>query len=175
MMQKILTGLIIVISLILIYNFFLKPPSFDAGEKAPEIEATLIDGTPFSLSGLEGKYVLLDFWGSWCAPCRKEIPALKTLYNDFHGKSFKNADDFEIVSIALEKSDRYTRQLIEQEGLIWPYHIIEESRIVMMSSLAQIYDVKELPTKFLINPEGQLMGTDLPIDEIRRILKERSE
>lgn len=173
MMQKILFGLIGLFVLFLAYRFFLKTPSFDAGEQAPSIEMNLINGEPFSLSDLKGKYVLLDFWGSWCGPCRKEIPNLKKLYGDYHGRNYKNADDFEIVSIALEKSDKYTRQLIEQEGLIWPYHIIEVSQIVLMSSLARIYDVKELPTKFLINPKGELMGTDLPFEEMERILKER--
>jgi thiol-disulfide isomerase/thioredoxin len=173
MMQKILFGLIGLFTLFLAYRFFLMPPSFDAGEKAPAIESTLINGEPFSLDDLKGQYVLVDFWGSWCGPCRKEIPDLKKLYADYHGRAYKNADDFQIVSIALEKSDKYTRQLIEKEQLNWPYHIIEVSQIVLMSSLARTYEVKELPTKFLINPDGQLMGTDLSFDEMERILNER--
>jgi thiol-disulfide isomerase/thioredoxin len=172
-MQKILLALIILFGLFLAYNYFLKPPSFDRGESAPIISNTLISGEDFNLSQLKGKYVLIDFWGSWCGPCRKEIPELRNLYRDFHGKKYKNADDFVILSIALEKSDKYTKQLIESEELIWPHHIIDVSPIVMMSSIAQQYEVKELPTKFLLNPMGEFMGTDLSFEEMRRILSER--
>lgn len=172
-MQKILIGLILIVGGLILYNFFLKAPSFGLGEKAPLIKNKLITGEAFNLADLQGKYVLIDFWGSWCGPCRKEIPALKSLYADYNGKKYKNAEDFEILSIALEKSNKYTKQLIKSEGLVWPNHIIDVAKIVMLSDIAQQYDVKELPTKFLLNPNGEFMGTDLSFDEMRRLLDER--
>lgn len=175
MTKKILLPLIILIAGLFVYNIFLKPPSFDNGASVPEVEGTLIDGSEFKLSELRGSYVLLDFWGSWCPPCRKEIPDIKALYKKHHGKNYKDATDFEIVSIALEKSDKYTRKIIEDQGLNWPQHIIDINAIVMLSSYAQDYDVKDLPTKFLINPEGQFMGTNLSWEEMDRILTERQE
>jgi len=172
-MKKVITVFLVVIGGLLAYNFFLKPPSFDAGQKAPDFKGTLVDGTPFKLDDVKGNYVLLDFWGSWCGPCRKEIPMLKSLYADYNGKNFKDADNFEIVSIALEKSDKYTKKIIEQQQLDWPNHIIDVNSIIMLSKYAQMYDVKDLPTKFLINPDGKFMGTNLPEDEIRRLLDAR--
>ncbi len=174
-MQKILVGVLVLILAVLAYNYFLKPPSFNNGESAPNISAQLVSGETFELSDLKGHYVLLDFWGSWCPPCRKEIPDLKTLYRDYHGRDYKNATGFEIVSVALEKSDKLTKQIIQQQNMNWPYHIIDVTRVVLMSPIAQQYSVKELPTKFLINPEGEIMGTDLSFEEIRRILNERLE
>ena len=172
-MQKILTSIIGVIILIFVYNFFFKAPSFSNGVSAPAIEAQLIDGSDFKLEDLQGKYVLIDFWGSWCGPCIREIPELKKLYNDYHGKTYKDADDFEVLSIALEKSDKYTRRIIKDQSLSWPYHIIDVSRIVMLSSIAQDYDVKDLPTKFLLNPKGQIIGTNLSYYEMSKMLDAR--
>ncbi len=172
-MQKILTSIIAVVIVFFIYDFFFKTPSFDNGVSAPSIETQLIDGTDFKLDELQGKYVLIDFWGSWCGPCIKEIPELKKLYSDYNGKNYKDADNFEVVSIALEKSDRYTRKIIEDRALNWPYHIIDVSRVVMLSGIAQDFDVKELPTKFLLNPKGQIIGTNLSYHETAKMLDAR--
>ncbi len=173
MTRKILTPLILIVVGLLLYKFFLKPPSFDNGADVPDLKGVLIDGTEFRLSDLKGKYVLLDFWGSWCPPCREDLPALKRLYEEHHGQRYKEAQDFEIVSIALEKSDKYTLKIIKEAGLSWPYHIIDINKIVLLSSYAQAFDVKNVPTKFLINPEGKFMGTNLTFEEMDRILKDR--
>lgn len=173
MSRKLISGMILLVAAFFAYDFFLKPPNFKGGALAPDFSSTLLSGEEFSLSDLKGNYVLLDFWGSWCGPCHKEIPNLKSLYSSFHDKSFEEAENFEIVSIALEKSDALTKKIIESKGLNWNYHIIEVSKLVMMSSLAQKYDVKELPTKFLINPKGEIMGTNLSFEEMNRILSER--
>ncbi len=172
-MQKVFIGILTLILALGAYNFFLKPPSFVNGSIAPEINANLIDGKPFSLKDLEGKYVLIDFWGSWCGPCIKEIPDLKNLNNRYKNKRGKNGESFEILSIALEKSDKYTKQIINQSGLNWPYHIIDVSKIVMMSSIAQDYSVKELPTKFLLNPQNEIIGTNQSFEEIMTLLDAR--
>ncbi len=175
MIRRIIASVIILVLAFFAYDFFLKPPSFTNGAKAPDFTRELISGEDFSLSDLKGNYVLLDFWGSWCAPCIKEIPAMVRLYDDYHDKNYKNATNFHIVSIALEKSDASTRRIIETRNLKWKYHIIDVSKIVMMSSLAQLYDVKELPTKFLINPNGEIMGTNLSFEEMSRLLDDRLE
>ena len=83
------------------YVYFL--PRFIQGEKTPEIESVLMDGSPFRLSSLKGKYVLLDFWGSWCGPCRAQNAGLRELYSQFGDRAFTDASGFEIVSVAVGK------------------------------------------------------------------------
>ena len=173
MMRKIIVVIIAIVVAILVYDYFLKPPSFKNGTDAPALSAPLINGNDFSLSSLKGNYVLLDFWGSWCAPCRKEMPELKKLYNSFHDKTYIDAENFHIVSVALEKSDAYTKRIIKTENLNWDYHIIDVSRVVMMSPLAQKFDVKEVPTKFFISPDGQIIGTNMSFEEMSEFLNDR--
>lgn len=154
----------------LVYKVFIVPTGTKVGDLAPPITAPLINGENFELSQLKGHYVLLDFWGSWCAPCRKDMPGLRSLYSDFNGKEFEQAKNFEIVSIALEKSDQFTEKIIASEGLNWPFHIIEINQYVLLSPLARLYGVKELPSKFLIGPKGKILKVDPSIEEIRSFL-----
>lgn len=173
MTRKIITGVIILVLIFFYYDFFLKAPNFKNGATAPNFSAQLIDGSDFSLSDLKGNYVLLDFWGSWCGPCIREIPDLKNIHDTYHGKQFKDGDNFYIVSIALEKSDKYTQRIIADRGLNWNHHIIDTNPIIMLSSFAQLYDVKNLPSKFLINPNGDIIGNNIGADEMRKLLDAR--
>ncbi|MEP6646089.1 MAG: TlpA disulfide reductase family protein [Saprospiraceae bacterium] len=150
--------------------YFLKPHLVQ-GQKASDITAQLADGTLFTLSDLKGKYVLLDFWGTWCGPCLQSHPALVQLYNQFHGKAFKDASDFEIVSVAVEASDRNWIQVIKTDGLRWPYHILASH--LFESPVVKAYNVKQLPTKFLLNPEGIIIGVDPSMSQITKVLQSR--
>ena len=145
--------------------FKLRVPTKQQGKPAPEIEATLLNDAAFKLSDLKGKYVLLDFWGSWCPPCRRDNPNLVALYNKYNSKGF------EIVSVALEKNDRNLKKAIAKDGLRWPYHIMRTSRLVATDALALKYGVTDLPTKFLLNPKGEVVGVNLSKEEISKILE----
>jgi len=173
MTKKLIGGALLLVVGFFIYDFFFKTPSFKNGATAPTFSGTLLSGQEFDLTDLRGQYVLVDFWGSWCGPCHKEMPTLKAMYETYHGNSFKDADDFEIVSIALEKSDKYTKQIISNKELNWPYHIIDTNPIIMVSKYAQLYDVKDLPSKFLINPDGNIIGNNLTFDEMNKLLNAR--
>ncbi len=152
-------------------NLYLKPKNI-TGAKLIEIEGQLPDGSPFTLSGLKGRYVLLDFWGSWCGPCRKSNPELVALYDQYHDQQFKGADGFDIVSIGLENSASRWQQAIERDGLHWPYHLMESSSFD--SPITTAYNVKQIPTKFLIDPEGIILAVDPSFKEITRLLTERA-
>ena len=116
----------------------------------------MIDGSDFQLSSLKGDYVLLDFWASWCGPCRKDAPKLVALNNKYSGASFKDAGKFHTVSIALEKRGKAWKKFAEKGGFNWPKQIVEKHAVVMMSPIAQAYGVGEIPSKFLILPDGTI-------------------
>ncbi|WP_298317878.1 TlpA disulfide reductase family protein [uncultured Aquimarina sp.] len=152
-MKKILNYSILgVIILFGIFYMFTKFSAAEKGDLAPDFETTLIDGTSFKLSNLQGKYVLLDFWGSWCAPCLKESPELVALYK-------KHNNQLTIVTVALEKNLKSWKKVADKYGYTWKNQIVNQNRFVLLSDIARKYGVSEIPAKFLISPEGKLMGT----------------
>ncbi len=173
MWSKILNVLLVAIIILFVYNKFIKSPDVAHGEKAPAVEATLVNGKSFSITDLEGKYVLVDFWASWCGPCIKDSPKVVSLYNKYHGESFSDADDFEVVSIALEKKEDRWQKMAERFGFAWENQIVDVVKFVRLSAFANAYDVTEIPTKFLINPKGEIIGVDQPAAEIDKFLAGR--
>ncbi|MEL6925825.1 MAG: TlpA disulfide reductase family protein, partial [Bacteroidota bacterium] len=143
-------------------RYFYMKPSYDNGEKAAEFSATLKNGEAFSLSDLRGKYVLLDFWGSWCAPCRVENPALVKFHEQFHNKTFTNGDGLEVVSVAVEKNPASWERAIKKDGLHWKYHILDPTTNLKFfnGAISGQYGVKQVPSKFLINPEGRIISVN---------------
>lgn len=148
----------------LFYEHVYKAPKYNSGEPVDQIEAVLIDGTTFTLSDLLGKYVLVDFWGSWCPPCRIENPELVQLYHSTREQSFAKADGFEILSIGIESSESSWKKAIERDRLTWKYHIIQKERF--MSPLAKLYSVKEIPTKYLLDTNGIVLLVNPTFGEI---------
>jgi len=147
-------------------------PKFSDGEVAPLFEAQLISGEQFKLTDLKGKYVLLDFWGTWCGPCRAEIPKVKSLYDKYHSRGL------EVVSIALEgeRSEKRWRKAVESLGLKWKYHIFDpvtSFKLLDAEISSKTYGVKEVPTKYLLNDQGQIIGVNLPFAEMEKILNQR--
>lgn len=150
--------------------YFLKPKLVQ-GQKAFEIVDKLSDGNKFALSELKGKYVLLDFWGTWCSPCLESHPKLVQLYHRFHGQSYQDATDFEIVSIAVETNGRNWLNIIREDQLSWPYHLLQTQ--LFNSPIVKTYNVKQLPTKFLINPEGVIIAVDPSMSHVINILQSK--
>ena len=178
-MKSFLTKTTIGIALVFFGLFVIKPwymqPNYDDGETAPNFVGKNVQGSEFSLEELRGKYVLVEFWGSWCGPCIKEIPGLKRIYSEFHGKKFKAASDFEIVSVAVESSARRWPKAIEKYGLHWSYHTLDLASNLKFfdSPIAKDYGVKEVPTSFLLNENGQIVGVNLKEEELRAFLQEK--
>lgn len=146
------------------FFLYVKYSIAENGKLAPDFETELIDGTSFKLSNLKGKYVLLDFWGSWCAPCLKESPQLVELHH-------KYIKELIIVTIALEKDNIHWKKAANKFGFVWANQIVDENQFVLMSSIARKYGVTEIPAKFLISPEGKLLGR-YSFDEIHKVLSE---
>lgn len=154
---------------VILGRYLYMQPKFINGEKAQEIEASLISGDAFKLSEQKGKYILIDFWGSWCGPCIAEFPALKALNAKYTGANF------EILSIAVEQDEQRWRKAIERFALNWDLHVLDLATSLRFfdSKIAADYGIKEVPTKYLLNPDGQIIGVNLSFEEMDKILSER--
>ena len=114
------------------------------------------DGTKVSLSDYvgRGKYILVDFWASWCGPCRREIPNIKNVYNQFHGEMF------DIVSVAVWDKPEDSLQAIQEEGLVWN-QIINAGRVP-----TDLYGIEGIPHLILFGPDGSVVADDIRGPEI---------
>jgi len=173
MKRNLFKAIVLVIITAPIYYFLLRSPMSNEGKQAPDFTYDLISGESFTLSDLQGEYVLLDFWGSWCPPCRRDNPNLVRLYDEFHGKSFNDANNFNIVTVALEKNNRRWEKAAIKDGFKWKHQIVTEARIVLMSPIAQKYAVKDIPAKFLIDPKGNIVGVNQSYAEIKAYLQSK--
>lgn len=125
-------------------------PSGQIGAKVPVFTVKGTDGNPITLPELckDKKYVLIDFWASWCNPCRKEIPNLKKLYAAYSGKGFQ------IISLSIDKKEEEWTKALKEENLQWP-------NFRNIDSIADMYKVKFVPTMYLIDEQGIIIGENL--------------
>ena len=149
--------------------------AFEKGQQLPNFVAITKDGKDFQLKDLRGRYVLVDFWGSWCGPCRQENPQLRQLYTRFHQKKFSDASGFDIVSVAVEQERQHWLRAISQDRLQWPHHIFDKATSLRFfdGQIAAQFGVTRLPTKYLLGPQGSVIATDPSTAEIAQILAEK--
>ena len=114
-------------------------------------------------SNLKGKTVLIQFWATWCLPCRVKNGELNQTYSEFGN------DHFEIISVALDTDSAAWKKAIKKDGFTWKNQIVDQNKFVMLSSIARKYGVTAIPAKFLISPKGKLMGK-LSFKEIDNLL-----
>lgn len=136
------------------------------GNPVPELKAQTPDGKELSLADLKGRYVLVDFWASWCAPCRKEIPYLKQAL-ELAAASKK----FAILSFSLDEDEAAWKKCIQQNELTHPdwYHISDLKG--WKSSYVSMFGVSAVPHTLLINPTGRLITTNLRGEEMVKKIK----
>ena len=144
------------------YIIFLN--SNNGTREAPEISANNPDGKPIKLSDLRGKIVLIDFWASWCAPCRKENPTIVKLYEKYKDK------DFTILSVSLDQDLINWRGAIKIDGLKWPNHVSDLKG--WGSEVISSYNFNEIPHTVLVNKEGKIIGQDLRGIELEQKIAE---
>lgn len=173
-MKKILKGNVFFVLIVIIswlaYQWY-KAPKYSQGEIAPDFTSITPNGEEMSLSDFKGKYVLLDFWGSWCGPCRVENPSIVELYTKYKDAPFKNADGFTVFSVGMETNKNRWIAAIQQDNLYWPNHVSEVKRL--KSDVALQYKVREIPTKYLINPKGNIIGVNMSFAEMDKLLSEQ--
>ncbi len=129
-----------------------KERSFMVGGTPPDFTQAAPDGSAISLSDLRGKVVLIDFWASWCGPCRRENPNVVRLYQKYKDKGF------EIIGVSLDRSRERWLQAIDQDGLDW-VHVSDLKH--WQNEVAKLYNVSSIPQTFLVDTEGRIIGKNL--------------
>ena len=141
-----------------------KKLGLEIGAKAPEIALSDVNGKIIKLSSLKGNVVLIDFWASWCRPCRAENPNVVKLYNKYKNKNFT------IYSISLDQDRKKWIDAINQDQLSWPNHV---SELTGWKSTPGIqYGVSSIPKTFLIDKDGIIIGYDLRGSNLEKKLSE---
>lgn len=122
------------------------------GTSAPDFSVTTPDGNPIGLSQFKGKYVLIDFWASWCRPCRMQNPELVELYKKYKGKNF------EIFGVSLDQNKEAWVQAIADDKLTWAHG---SDLQYWNAAPAKLYDVQYIPFNFLVGPDGTIIAKNL--------------
>ncbi len=131
------------------------------GEMFTNISLPDTSGTMTSLASVRGKFTLIDFWASWCKPCRQDNPGLSKIYNHFKAKGF------EIFGVSLDNDEQAWKKAIREDGLKW----IQVSDLKgWQSAGVKLYGVRAIPHTILINPLGQIMEKDLSLNKLQSIL-----
>src|ERR1700752_5167397 len=130
------------------------------GNKAPELAYKNPNDSLISLSSLHGKIVLIDFWASWCGPCRRENPYVVETYNEYKNKTFKGGEKgFIIYSVSLDANKAAWINAIAADKLAWAYHV---SGLMQWNSAAGAkYGVQSIPTNWLLDGKGVIIAVGL--------------
>ena len=132
--------------------------SLAAGAVFPDFAETDLNGKPLSVTAFKGKVVLVDFWATWCPPCRAELPNVIATYKKHH------SEGFEIIGVSLdserEKLDAFLKQ---QDGMTWPQYF---DGLGWSNKLAGKYGVQSIPFAVLVGPDGKIIGKELRGEEL---------
>lgn len=133
------------------------------GSFAPEIDLPGVDGKPIKLSSLKGNVVLIDFWASWCKPCRMENPNVVRMYAQYKNKNFT------VFSVSLDKQKENWLEAIKKDNLSWPNHVSDLG--YWSSAVVPLYNIQGIPLTVLIDKDGKIIAKNLRGVELEEKLK----
>jgi len=143
-----------------IYDYLKIAEKIQVGKTAPDFTLLTPDGKEISLSSLKGKYVLLDFWASWCQPCRRENPNVKAAYEKYKSKGF------EVLSVSVDRDLNAWKKAIKDDGMIW-LQVYDDKDISH-----SLYAVVSIPTTFLLDKKGVIIDKNLRGSALENKLQE---
>ena len=133
-----------------------------AGKEAPDMLLTEKGGKEIRLRQIPGKLRIVDFWASWCGPCRKSNPFMLALYEEFKDKGL------EVVSVSVDVDEDAWLKAVKEDKLTWKYNVRD-----LKGQAGSLYGITAIPCVLLLDDNNQILGRNLPKDELRRIVEER--
>ena len=170
-MKKIIT--FILVNFLIITSNFGQEIGLKIGDIAPELEYNNPNGELLKLSELRGKLVLIDFWASWCSPCRRENPNIVNTYKKYKKTKFKNGKGFEIYSLSLDQNKAAWVKAINQDELFWKYHVSDLKK--WQSEGFKRYAPPSIPWNVLINGDGIIIAHNLQGPALQRFLESQKK
>lgn len=133
--------------------------SLGLGDVAPNIALADPSGEIRQLNDLRGQVVLIDFWASWCRPCRGENPNVVRTYHEYKNTKFRNGNGFTVFSVSLDNNFQAWERAIQSDGLVWEDHVSDLQG--WRSAGARLYNVNSIPATFLIDGNGVIIKKNL--------------
>jgi peroxiredoxin len=127
---------------------------------AADFEAKTPEQIPIKLSSFKGQYVLIDFWASWCGPCRQENPNVLRAYETFKDKNFT------VLGVSIDEKEDAWVKAVKQDGLVW-VQLLDRT-----AEIAKMYGINAIPKNFLVDPSGKIIAKNLRGSELMSTLQE---
>ncbi|MFV0345637.1 MAG: TlpA family protein disulfide reductase [Bacteroidales bacterium] len=154
-------------------NVIAQSTGTNLGNQAPEISEKSLNGSTVSLSDYRGNYVLIDFWASWCGPCKQERPHVVSVYNQFKDATFKGGGNLKVLSVSLDKNQAAWSQGVSSMNMTWPGQVSDLQG--WTSKWANAYGVRSIPYNFVVDQNGVIVAKNLKGAALSSFLEKQVE